>query len=41
MGKELIPFAKESDARGFMKDHKGKALLQFKAVNAEVIRGLD
>ena len=41
MGKELIPFAKESDARGFMKDHKGKSLLRFKDVHAELIRGLD
>jgi nitrous oxide reductase accessory protein NosL len=41
MGKELIPFGKESDARGFMKDHKGKSLLQFKGVSVELIRGLD
>jgi copper chaperone NosL len=41
MGKELIPFSKESDAREFMKDHKGKSLLRFKDVNVELIRGLD
>lgn len=41
MGKELIPFSKESDARGFMKDHKGKSLLRFKDVSVELIRGLD
>jgi nitrous oxide reductase accessory protein NosL len=41
MGKELIPFSKESDARGFMKDHRGKSLLRFKDVHAELIRGLD
>jgi nitrous oxide reductase accessory protein NosL len=41
MGKELIPFSKESDARGFMKDHKGKSLLRFKDVHAELIKGLD
>jgi copper chaperone NosL len=41
MGKELIPFAKEPDARGFMKDHKGKSLLRFKDVRVELIRGLD
>ena len=41
MGKELVPFAKESDARGFMKDHKGKSLLLFKDVHDELIRGLD
>lgn len=41
MGKELIPFGKEADARGFMKDHKGKSLLRFKDVHVELIRGLD
>jgi copper chaperone NosL len=41
MGKELIPFGKEPDARGFMKDHKGKFLLRFKDVDADLIRGLD
>jgi copper chaperone NosL len=41
MGKELISFLKESDARGFMKDHKGKSLLRFKDVSVELIRGLD
>jgi copper chaperone NosL len=41
MGRELIPFKKEPDARGFMKDHKGQALLTFKGVTAEVLKGLD
>ena len=41
MGKELIPFSKESDANGFMKDHKGQSLLRFEGVHAELIRGLD
>jgi len=41
MGKELVPFAKETDARGFMKDHKGKSLLRYKDVHGELIRGLD
>jgi copper chaperone NosL len=41
MGKELIPFAKETDARGFMKDHKGKSLLRFNDVHVELIKGLD
>jgi copper chaperone NosL len=41
MGRELIPFKKEADARGFMKDHKGRALLRFKEVTAEVLKGLD
>jgi nitrous oxide reductase accessory protein NosL len=41
MGKELIPFGKESDARGFMKDHRGKSLLRFKDIHMELIRELD
>ena len=41
MGRELIPFQKEPDARGFLKDHKGKTLLKFKEVTPEVIKGLE
>jgi copper chaperone NosL len=41
MGKELIPFEKEADAKEFMKDHKGKAVLRFKDVTAEIIKPLD
>ena len=41
MGRELIPFAKEADAREFMKDHWGKSLLRFKDIHAELIGGLD
>ena len=41
MGRELIPFQKEADARGFLQDHKGKTLLKFKDVTAEIIKGLD
>ncbi len=41
MGKELIPFAKEADARGFMKDHKGKSVLRFSEVTPEIIKPLD
>lgn len=41
MGRELIPFSKEADAREFMKDHRGKVLLRFKDVTAAVIGGLD
>jgi nitrous oxide reductase accessory protein NosL len=41
MGKELIPFAKEVDAKEFMKDHKGKSVLRFKEVTLEIIRLLD
>jgi copper chaperone NosL len=41
MGRELIPFGKEADAGGFMKDHKGKAILRFKDVHMQLIRELD
>jgi len=41
MGKELIPFEKEAEAREFLKDHKGKAVLAFSEIDAEVIKRLD
>ena len=41
MGNELIPFGKEADARGIMKDHTGNYPLRFKDVHPELIRGLD
>jgi len=41
MGKELIPFAKESDAREFLKDHKGKRVLGFGQVTAGLLKELD
>ena len=41
MGRELIPLEKESEAKEFMKDHKGKKILKFSEVTAEVIKTLD
>jgi nitrous oxide reductase accessory protein NosL len=41
MGRELIPFEKEEDAKEFMKDHRGKTLLRFKDVTMEAIQSLD
>ena len=41
MGKELIPFEKEDDAREFLRDHKGKAVLRFQDINSDVMKGLD
>ena len=41
MGRELIPFENDADAKEFMKDHKGKTLLRFKDVTMEVIKQLD
>jgi copper chaperone NosL len=41
MGKELVPFDKKADALEFMKDHKGKAILTFREINASVIKSLE
>lgn len=41
MGKELVPFGDEADAREFLKDHKGTALLRFRDVTPAVLRPLD
>jgi nitrous oxide reductase accessory protein NosL len=41
MGKELIPFEREDDAREFMVDHTGKSLLRFDDVDAALLRTLD
>jgi len=41
MGKELIPFAKEAEAKEFMSDHAGKSLLKFKEVTPEIVKTLD
>ena len=41
MGRELIPFAKDAEAREFLKDHKGKQLLRFGEVTADLVKGLD
>ncbi|MBP1740571.1 MAG: NosL family protein, partial [Deltaproteobacteria bacterium] len=41
MGREFIPFEKEGDAREFLKDHRGKAILQFQDVNTELVMKLD
>ena len=41
MGREFIPFKKEEDAKGFMKDHKGQKILMFKDITTEVLKTLD
>ena len=41
MGHEPIPFAKEADAKKFMKEHKGKRIIRFKDVNMKLITSLD
>lgn len=40
MGAELIPFKKESEAKEFMSDHKGKKILKFKDITPEVLEKL-
>jgi nitrous oxide reductase accessory protein NosL len=41
MGRELIPFRSETEAKEFMADHKGRRLLRFAEVTADVLKGLD
>ena len=41
MGRELVSFATDKEAREFMKDHKGKAVLKFNEVTADTLKGLD
>ena len=41
MGRELIPFEKEADAKEFLKDHKGKSILRFKEITQEIVKNLD
>ena len=41
MGKELVPFEKEAEAREFMKDHKGNAVLRFDEIDPGLVKSLD
>lgn len=41
MGRELVPFNQEMEAKEFMKDHSGKTLLRFDEVTPELIQGLE
>ena len=41
MGRELIPFKKEADAKEFKKDHQGKSVLKFGEVTYEMVKSLD
>jgi nitrous oxide reductase accessory protein NosL len=41
MGRELVPFEKEGDAKEFLIDHKGTSILKFKEIRIETIKGLD
>jgi len=41
MGRELIPFQQEPEAKVFAKDHSGKHILRFDEVTPELIKGLE
>jgi copper chaperone NosL len=41
MGKELIPFEKLSDAKQFIKDHRGTDVVRFADVTPQTIKKLD
>ena len=41
MGKELVPFEKEAEAREFLKDHAGKAVLRSNEITSQVLGQLD
>ena len=41
MGRELVPFARENQAREFMRDHRGKNVIRFKDVTPSLIKQLE
>lgn len=41
MGKELIPFANEAEARDFLKDHGGRRTLRHREITSAVMNDLD
>jgi nitrous oxide reductase accessory protein NosL len=41
MGHELVPLATEAEAKDFLRDHKGKAILRFDQVTPEWLSRLD
>ena len=41
MGRELVSFENQADAREFMKDHQGGRILRFNEITSDVLRGLD
>ncbi len=41
MGRELIPMEKEEDAKEFIVDHSGKAILRFNEITVDLIKTLD
>ncbi len=41
MGHELIPHPDMYDAKAFMKDHRGKAIVRFEDIDMAMLKGLD
>ena len=41
MGHEPIPFEKETDAKNFLQEHKGKKIIRFMDVDSKLIYALD
>lgn len=41
MGKELLPFATEPQARDFLKDHRGQKILTFQEITQATIKALE
>jgi nitrous oxide reductase accessory protein NosL len=41
MGRELIPFGKEPEAKVFIRDHRGESLFRFDEITPDVLKGVD
>ena len=41
MGRELVPFERETEAREFKRDHKGKAIVRFREVTPAHLKELE
>jgi nitrous oxide reductase accessory protein NosL len=41
MGKELVPFSKLTDARGFMNDHQGKRVVRLNEITPAILASLE
>ena len=41
MGHELVPLATEAEAKDFLRDHQGKAILRFELVKPDLLEKLD
>ena len=41
MGKEPVPFAKKTDADGFLKDHRGQKVLRFDELTPATLKSLE